>query len=405
MSRSRRIIIVGGNFAGLKTALELSRLYDVTVIDPKPEFEFLPNIHELLSRRKTRATLTFSKPARLAIAGHRFVKNSVERIEPEKKRVVCMDSRKFSYDICVVAVGGINNTFGIPGAEPFALPFKSIMDCSTIGSRLQTLACEEPEAPIVIVGGGLEGIEALGEILRRYRDRARFKLHLVDRNERLLKEFPEVLDREMRRLCQELRVELHTGESVARVQARAVELSGGREVPSRLTIWTGGAMAPPLLWDSGLSSGPGSWAQVRRTLQSEHHDDIFIIGDAAALPRRISKQAYHALEMGSLTARNIRRHMGGRRLRAFKPSIGVAILSFGDFESYLVVGDLVIASPMLAVVKESIYQYTMTNFDPPDNIVSLLNIANRGSRGFFNLVFPFITSVSALMRLPGVRFL
>jgi len=68
-----RVAIVGGNFAGLSAAAELGSDLHVTVIDPKPAFEWLPNIHELVSGTKKRAALRIPLRERLRAMGHRFV--------------------------------------------------------------------------------------------------------------------------------------------------------------------------------------------------------------------------------------------------------------------------------------------------------------------------------------------
>lgn len=407
MGKGCRIVIAGANFAGLKAALALPRHYDVTVIDPNPSFEFLPNIHELVSRYKVPRALTFSKARRLAMAGHRLAVETVRIIDPAGKRVLCESGEIFPYDIAVVAVGGENDTFGVPGADRFALPFKSVAGVDAIGTRLKQLAREEPGAPVLVVGGGLEGIEALGEILRRYRNRPRigFDLHLVERGERLLPEMPEAMDRELKEMCGRYGVTLHTGEAVTGVEPDGVVLAGGARLESRLTVWTGGARAKDLLAESGLSPGRGRWAPVRDTLQSLDFDDLFIVGDSAELPEPVAKQAYYALEMGAAAARNIRRMVRGRRIRPFRPSPRPELLAFGDLSTYMIMGEWIIAAPLLAGLKESVYQYTMTNFDPPDNITSLLQLSARTGRGVFNLAFPALSDLSALRRLPGVRLL
>ena len=134
--KSRRIVIIGANFAGLTTAINLPRNYSVNVIDCRPQFEFLPNIHELLSGIKKTNSLQIDTKRLIDRAGHRFIRDTVTTIDPAKKKVYTSGRKRMPYDICVVAVGGVNNTYGIAGAAKFGLPFKSVEQCDNIARRL-----------------------------------------------------------------------------------------------------------------------------------------------------------------------------------------------------------------------------------------------------------------------------
>jgi len=95
----------------------------------------------------------------------------------------------------------VDEAFGVPGAERHALSFKSVDECAEIGRRLAQLARRPGPASVVIVGGGFEGIEALGEILRRHGDRPGLTVSLVEAGPRLMPNSPAVIDRAVRRHC------------------------------------------------------------------------------------------------------------------------------------------------------------------------------------------------------------
>jgi len=123
------------------------------------------NIHELLSAVKRPAILRLSRVRLVARTGHRFVRATVVAIDPRAARVITADGRQVGFDACIIAVGGVNDTFGVPGAERYAMPFKSVDHCEAIGRTLARLARRSGARSVVIVGGGLEGVEALGEVL------------------------------------------------------------------------------------------------------------------------------------------------------------------------------------------------------------------------------------------------
>jgi NADH dehydrogenase len=211
----------------------------------------------------------------------------------------------------------VDATRGVPGVVEHAFPFKSVEQCDRIGKRLTRLAARRKPARVVIVGGGLEGIEALGEILRRHRGSG-LHVTLVEARERLLPEAPATLDAHVRELCAPYEVDFQMDAPVRSIEPEAVVLEAGRSLPSDLTIWTGGPAPPALLAECGLAPR-GAWAPVDLTLQSKGHPEIFVTGDAADPPTPLSKQGYHALDMGVCAARNAGRLLAGRALTPFRP--------------------------------------------------------------------------------------
>jgi NADH dehydrogenase len=372
-----RVVIVGANFGGLAAAQNFDGRYDVTVIDRSPWFEWLPNIHELLSGVKRPADLRLPRARLVKRAGHRFVRAEVVRVDAPAGAVVTSQGRRFPFDACIVAVGGVDQTFGVPGADRYAMPFKSVDDCAEIGRRLAALAQRRGKRSIVIVGGGFEGIESLGEILRRYPDRPGLTVNLVEAGPRLMAGSPPAIDRAVRRHCARHDVRFLTGTRVTRVTPARVHLDAGKPLRSDLTIWTGGMKGPPLLHESGLTARAGHWAPVTQALRSKFHDKVFVIGDAAGLPHPLAKQAYYALQMGVCAAGNVERTLAGRRLRDFRPSAKGMLVAFGALDTFLIAGRSVIASPALAAAKEAVYQVTMTQLDPPVGGAALNDAARR----------------------------
>jgi NADH dehydrogenase FAD-containing subunit len=362
-----RVAVVGANFAGLRVAQSLGGDFEVTVFDPAPWFEWLPNIHEIVSGTRRPADLRLPRRRLIERAGHAFVQEEVTRIEPRQRRLTTASGQQHAFDYCVVAVGGRNETYGVPGADRHALPFRSVADADAIRRRLAALARRKGPQSVVVVGGGFTGIEALGEILRRYRRRRGLSVHLVEAAPTLMHDAAPRIDALVRGHCAAFDVQLHTGSPVAAVTATGV----------RLTLWTGGVSASPLLHRSGLAPRPRQWAPVDGSLRSRRSRRVFVIGDAAALPRPARKQAFHALEMAECAADNLRRAVAGRPPRTFRPSRTPLLVAFGDLDTFLVAGRSVLASPALAAGKEAVYQVTMAQIDPPLDGSALGQLASR----------------------------
>ena len=392
------IAVVGANFAGLSAALALPADCDVAVIDPQPWFEWLPNIHELVSGVKRPSDLRLPRREILERAGHRFVRGRVVGIDLRRRQLRLDDGRRIAFAQCLLACGGVNNDYGVPGAARHAMPFKSVADGATIATRLRRLAAGRMRFSVVIVGGGLEGIEVLGEVLRAHRHHPRLEVHLVERAERLMPEGPRAVDALVRQRIAGLPVQIHCGARVARVTPSGVVLAAGRRPASDLTIWTGGAKAPALVEQNGLARSAAGWLRVRGDLSCDDDRNVFAAGDAADLPRPIAKQAYHGIDMGRHAAGNILRRRRGEVLLRFAPAAKPVLVAFGDLDTFLIAGSRVVASPALAAAKEAVFQLTIAGFDVVGSAAGWRRASDRARRALGALMLPAVHSAEALMR-------
>ena len=377
LNHQPRIAIVGANFAGLSAAQRLGSGYAVTVIDRSAWFEWRPGIHELVSGVTAPADLRLPRGRLVARAGHRFLRATVTDIDARGGRLTLSDDRQVEFDACIVAVGGVTHSFGVEGADRHVMPLKTVDDAVAIRRALARLARRPGSKSVVIIGGGLEGIEVLGEIVRRYRDRKSFDISLIEAGRRLMPGSPRSLDAAVRAHCARLEVRILTRTAAASVIRNRVRLGSGESIRSDLTIWTAGATAPTLLVKSRLADRPHQWAPVAGTLRSRHFANVFVAGDAALPPRPLAKQAYYAMQMGQFAAENAMRALAGRRLRDFIPSPKPMLVAFGDLDTFLVSGRSVIASPTLAAAKELVFQVTMAQIDPPVRAAPLRALTGR----------------------------
>ncbi len=391
-AKRKRIAIVGGNFAGLTAAIKLSRGHAVTVIDPSKHFEWVPHIHEILSSVKTPRGLRLDRAAVVKQAGHRFLRDRVTTLQPALGRLATAGGHELAFDACIVAVGALWNTHHIPGVARHAMPFRNVADALAIEHRLHSLVRLGRPLRIVIAGGGISGIEALGEVLRRHRDDAGLCVEVIEAGARLLPGLTPVLDADIRRLCEPYVVKFRTGTTIAGVSAKGVRLADGTRLRSELTLWTAGLAPPALLRESGLARPPQLWAEVQPTLQSRWFDNTFVVGDAAQLPQPVGKQAYNAIDMGALAAANATRYLAGRGLKPFKPAPKPVMIAFGDLQTYLVAGRTVLASKVLAGAKEGVYQAFMLQMAPGGVLSSLPAATGRLWQSWRELALPQLLS-------------
>lgn len=401
MSRPE-VLIIGGGFAGLACANALDpREFAVTLVDARSAFEFLPNIHELLSGVKQPQELRLPFDEAMEAAGHRFVRARAADIDAEAHSVRA-GRRRLTADYLVIAAGAIDADYGISGVGEHTLGFKSVDQCQAIHTRLEAIAGAK-QSRVVIIGGGLEGIEGLGEILRRYAGELS-SVTLVEARDQLLPGTQRGVHRHLSQLIDDADVELILDDAVERITPRTVLLASGRRLRSDATIWTGGPAPAPVLIDSGLAEA-GSWVPVRGTLEHSNHRNVFVIGDAAQLPSPLSKQAYHALDMGRCAARNIERRAAGRRLAAFKPSPKPTLLAFGDTDTMLITERLALAGPALATGKEAVFTGVMTGLDRRGARTRIGAVLERGLKASRRLLWPTLRDGQRLLRAGHLRTL
>lgn len=353
-----RIIIIGANFAGLTAASKIDKQHLVTVIDARKDFQWTPNIHEVLSDVKKQDYLSLPLATLISKLGHDFIQQAVSSVNGEKKLVTLQDGHTLEYDVLLIASGHSRTSFGIKGADKYAFGFRQASDALAINKQIQESISNHPSTTINIVGGGFTGVEVLGELLRKYAKNSNIKLNIVDSSSRLLQSLPSKLSSDIIEQCNKLGVNFHFNKNIKEVKHTSIEFDDDSAVQSDVTIWTAGTQLPEYL--NGLNSNIiANGLAVNHFLQTEAFDSIFVAGDSASYPRPLPKQASIAMDMGLQAAENINRFCNHKSMQIFKLRTKPILLSLGDINTYFIQKNLVLASPLLAAAKEAVYQLYM----------------------------------------------
>jgi len=397
--RNKKILILGAGFAGLAASKELEGFGEVTVLDPSPSFEFAPNIHELVSGFKSPSDVRLDNREILAGRGQNFIQEAAVGLDIENKTVSTSAGTKHHYDCLVLAIGGVSNDRGVPGVDEHAFPFKSASDCHAIGQKLEYLESQGLPYSVTIVGGGVEGVESLGEILRKYNGSTNLSVNLVEGGSQLLQGTSRKVHQEILELCKDFAVAFHFEEKVSEVEAHQVVLSSGESLHSDLTIWTGGVKSHPQFTAWGLAP------EVNRFLQSKKHPEILIIGDAIDVTGGGEKQAYLAIEMGEIAGNNVRSILQGKRLKSYKPQKFPSIYSFGNLSCFIVYQGFSLSGLPFSGLKEAIYQLNMASIQGiPMKPEQLTDILGRGSNGALSALHSILKSPIPLLSRFNIDF-
>ncbi|MDT0594132.1 NAD(P)/FAD-dependent oxidoreductase [Glaciecola petra] len=392
-----RIIIIGANFAGLTAASKIDKHHLVTVIDARADFQWTPNIHEMLSDVKKQDYLSLPLTTLISKLGHHFIQQTVKSVNNELKTVSLNDGQTLDYDVLLIASGHSRTSYGITGADKYAIGFRQASDALAINNKIQASINSNTSTIINIIGGGFTGVEVLGELLRKYPKNTNIKLNIVESSSSILQSLPSKLANDIIEQCNKLGVHFYFNKAIKEVKNASICFDDNSTVQSDITIWTAGTKLPDYLLDLNANI-VANGLPVNRYLQAEGFDSIFVAGDSASYSSPLPKQASNAMDMGLHAAENINRFCKYKTMLPFTPKTKPILLSLGDINTYLIQKNLVLASPLLAAAKEAVYQLYMARLS------SLLPIEQglSGIAGRFSLSTEKLLLAEVLKARPKV---
>lgn len=340
-SNPRVVILGGGGFGGLYAAKALAREpVDLTLADRRNHHLFQPLLYQVATAALNPADI--AAPIRSVLRRQRnarVILAAATAIEPVAKRVVLADG-SIDYDYLILATGATHSYFGHADWAKSAPGLKSIEDALEIRRRVFTAyeAAERETDPerrrawltFAIIGAGPTGVEmagALAEISRhsmeqdfRAIDPRAARVILIEAAPRVLPPYPEPLSAKTKQQLERLGVEVWTNTRVTGLDERGVSL-GAERIAARTVLWAAGVQASPLARSLGAPLDAAGRVLVTPNLTIPGHDDLFVIGDLAALDqdgRRIPGVSPAAIQMGRHAALNIRRAIRGEPLVSFR---------------------------------------------------------------------------------------
>ncbi|MBV9515785.1 MAG: FAD-dependent oxidoreductase [Mycobacteriaceae bacterium] len=316
-----RVVVLGGGYAGTLAANRLQIRGDVavTLVNPRPEFVERIRLHQLVADTGA-ATVDFAAMLHPEVA---LLVDTATEIDPTGRRVRLASGSALSYDYLIYAVGSTAAAPGAPGASEFAYRIAEFEHARRLRNRISEL---HPDAPVVVVGGGLTGIETSAELAEQRRAGtvtlicgATLGPSLSDQGRR-----------SVARQLQRLGVRVLDGTVVTEVREHAVMLQDGRQIDSAATIWTAGFGVPELAARSGLRTDALGRLLTDETLTSIDDERIVAAGDAAApsgQPLRMSCQA--AGPLGAQAANTVLSRIAGDEPAALNQAFVGQCVSLG----------------------------------------------------------------------------
>lgn len=308
-SLAPRILILGGGFAGVTTALELAKRcagilpIQITLVSQQNFFLFTPMLAEAATGAvETRHVLYPIRPL-CGAWGIEFGEMAVEAIDLDRRRVTGRHRRspvrqQVHYDMLVLALGAAPNVSMVPGAAEHALPFKGVGDAVRIRNRVidqfeAAALTDDPWArrrflTFVVVGAGHAGTELMaaleeltcGILARHYPTIPPDSIRLVLVGSAVLPQTATNLAAYTREQLLRRGIELETTRA-AEVSAQGLTLEDGRLIPSQCVIWTAGNRVSPVVADLPLPKARDGRVKVNEFFEVHGFRNVYALGDNA----------------------------------------------------------------------------------------------------------------------------
>ncbi|MDT7553127.1 MAG: hypothetical protein QOI16_1663 [Pseudonocardiales bacterium] len=366
MARGTRIVVVGGGYVGMYTALRLQKKLhrgeaEITVIDPQPHMTYQPFLPEAAAGSIEPRHVVV--PLRRVLRKCQVLTGRVTSISQERHEITAELAAghvtTLGYDVLVVAPGSVARTLPIPGLAEQGIAFKTVGEAiylrNHVLSRLDAAATTiEPALrrrllTYVVIGGGYAGVEALAELADMARYASRYyptinrediRWILVEASGRIMPEVSPTMGRYTVERLLDADIEVNLDTRVRSLVDGRVELDDGQTFDADTIIWTAGVKPNPMLDATDLPRDSRGRVECGADLQVHGMPGVFCAGDCASVPdlskddpeARTSPSAQHAVRQAKVLADNVVAHLRGRALTDYKHSYAGSVASLGLYK-------------------------------------------------------------------------
>ncbi|MDO0934331.1 NAD(P)/FAD-dependent oxidoreductase [Streptomyces sp. DG2A-72] len=367
-----RILVVGGGYVGMYTALRLQRKLkrelrqgdaEITVVTPDPYMTYQPFLPEAAAGNISPRHVVV--PLRRVLDQCHVIIGEATAIDHAKRTATLTTlateeegtgPQRLSYDELVLAPGSISRTLPIPGLADHGIGFKTVEEAiglrnhvieqMDIASSTRDPAIRDAALTFVFVGGGYAGVEALGELEDMARYAARYyhnikpedmKWILVEASDRILPEVGEEMGRYTVTQLRRRNIQVLLQTRLESCEGRVAVLSDGQRFPTRTVVWTAGVKPHPILAATDLPLNGRGRLKATAELTIEGTTHAWAAGDAAAVPdvssgdpgKECAPNAQHALRQAKVLGDNIAHSLRGEPLETYAHKYAGSVASLG----------------------------------------------------------------------------
>lgn len=344
-TQQKRVVIVGGGFAGLTLARKLEkRNFQVVLIDKNNFHQFQPLFYQVAMAGLEPSSIVFPLRKVFQQSPNVYIRiTAVKAVRPEKQEIET-DIGSLRYDFLVLAIGTDTNWYGNDRVRANAIPMKSVSEALYLRNTIfedyeQAVTADgvdvrQPLLDIVVVGGGPTGVEVAGALaeMKKYVipkdygniDREEIDIHLIHGDPRLLSTMSPQASAAAEQFLRQLGVKIWLDKVVTDYDGETVQINDGSTIQTKKVIWAAGVVANRI---EGLPDDAyvrGNRLKVNAFNQLENDGRIFVIGDQAyqtseeKFPKGHPQVAQVAIQQARQVARNLDRLQRNAPLLPFR---------------------------------------------------------------------------------------
>jgi NADH dehydrogenase len=306
LSPAKRIVVLGGGFAGLHLVRRLERRLrreeaSVTLVDRQNYHLFTPLLYQVSTGELPPHAVAYPLRDATAPAGFQFIQSEVTAIDLERRRVGTADG-ELPFDHLVIALGSVTNDYGIPGVRENALPVKWLSDAEALRRHVldifesaateTDIARRREQLTFIIVGAGPVGVELAASLrdlmdhtLRRIYPSIDFyadvTIHLLDGSDRVIPSMDPRLSRIAMKRLEQQRVRVLLNTLVSEIRPGAVHTKDGAQLRGRTIVWSGGVKVNPLVAALDVPKSKDGRILVDDHFRVNGREDVLALGDSA----------------------------------------------------------------------------------------------------------------------------
>ncbi len=322
--QNTKVVVVGGGFGGVKTALNLMNKpgFDVQLISDNTHFQYHGALYRSAVGHSPMEVVIPLKEIFKDANNVELVLDSASVIDAQKNRIASATGNIYSYDKAVFALGSTVNSFNIPGMQDHTVTMHDIP--STIKLRKELIELfkkrQKQAVRIAIIGAGASGVELAGEIpyfaqliAKKYRlPKPKLKVILIDASDRILPMLSPQASEKTKKRLQSLGVEIHLNIGVESCSAGLLCMTAGN-LQADLVVWTAGSKPVDFYAQnpSVFPLGRGGRVVVNESMNVAPYDNLYVLGDNADTP--YSGMAQTALHDAKFITHNLLRQKKGAK--------------------------------------------------------------------------------------------
>ena len=332
-----KIVILGGGFGGIFTALDIGGAADVTLVNDADHFIFTPMLYEYLSG-EVEAWHIAPKYSELLDDDVHLVQSAATSVDLKSQTVSLANQQTLNYDMLVLALGGITNYVGVEGAQENSMPFRKLEHADNLRARMVAALDRIPpdmapqdvrrELTFALVGAGASGCELstkmadlLYDAFKRRALQGEPRVLVIEMSDRVVPGMGDQIREFVEDALHKSRVEVHTETRVVKVEKDGItfEHDGNQErLQTAAVVWLGGVKMNPVIEHLDAEKSKRGLLIVKPTLQLSQHVNVFALGDIAFYPDAsptLAGTAQLAFQQASLAGHNVKAYLEGRELK------------------------------------------------------------------------------------------